>query len=147
MIWADSWDYGTFRPPKTHSSNALAQPFSVARCLSFGRTLCLLPYFMCANTEGSGETARMRRLAVAFACRLYGKYNNLMSWLISRLAAFLALYTLYTIQVRFISFVPIDWLYIIEYPRANIYLCLCQEKPQYYYIQVGLAVAYITYAC
>ena len=28
-----------------------------ARCLIFGRTLRLLPYFMCANSEGSGETA------------------------------------------------------------------------------------------
>ena len=24
----------------------------------FGRTLCLIPYFMCANSEGSGGTAR-----------------------------------------------------------------------------------------
>ena len=34
-----------------------------ARCLIFGRTLRLLPYFMCANSEDSGETAQMRRLA------------------------------------------------------------------------------------
>ena len=33
------------------------------RCLIFGRTLRLFPYFMCANSEGSGETARIRRLA------------------------------------------------------------------------------------
>ena len=33
-----------------------AQPSSGARCLIFGRTLRLLPYFMCANSEGSGET-------------------------------------------------------------------------------------------
>ena len=49
----------------------------------FGRTLRLLPYFMCANSEGSGETARMRRLGWAFAGRLCDKYYNLMSWLIS----------------------------------------------------------------
>ena len=36
---------------------------------------------MCANSEGSGETARMRRLACAFAGRLCDKYHNLMSWL------------------------------------------------------------------
>ena len=29
----------------------------------FGQTLLLLPYLMCANSEGSGETARMRRLS------------------------------------------------------------------------------------
>ena len=36
---------------------------------------------MCANSEGSGETARMRRLAWAFAGRPCDKYHNLMSWL------------------------------------------------------------------
>ena len=37
---------------------------------------------MRANSEGSGETALMRRLHWAFASRLCGKYHNLMSWLI-----------------------------------------------------------------
>ena len=46
-----------------------------------GRTVRLLPYFMYANREGSGETARMRRLAWAFAGRLCDKYHNHMSWL------------------------------------------------------------------
>ena len=50
--WATSWDYGTFHPPYTHFSNAHAQPSSGAWCLIFGPTLRLLPYFMCANTEG-----------------------------------------------------------------------------------------------
>ena len=36
---------------------------------------------MCANSEGSGETARMHRLAWAFAGRLSDKDHNLMSWL------------------------------------------------------------------
>ena len=39
------------------------QPSNGARCLLFGQTLRLLPYFICANSEGSGETARMRWLA------------------------------------------------------------------------------------
>ena len=34
-----------------------------ARYLILGRILRLFPYFMYANSEGSGETARMRRLA------------------------------------------------------------------------------------
>ena len=55
---------------KTHSSNAHAQLSSGARCLMFGQTLRLLPYFMCANSDGSGETAWMRRLAWALACYL-----------------------------------------------------------------------------
>ena len=45
--------------------------------LMFGRTLRLLPYFMCANSEGSGEGS----LALAFDGRLCDKYHNLMSWL------------------------------------------------------------------
>ena len=36
---------------------------------------------MCANSEGSGETARMSSLAWAFAVRLGDKYHNFMSWL------------------------------------------------------------------
>ena len=36
---------------------------------------------MCANSEGSGEAARMRRLAWSFAGRICDKYQNLMSWL------------------------------------------------------------------
>ena len=48
---------------KHYSANAHAQPSSGTICLIFGRTLRLLPYFMCANSEGSGKTARIRRLA------------------------------------------------------------------------------------
>ena len=50
----------------------------------FWSDLRLLPYFMCANSEGSVETSRMRRLALAFASRLCDKYHNLMSWFILR---------------------------------------------------------------
>ena len=39
-------------------------------------------YFMCVNSEGSGETVQKRRLTWAFAGRLCDKYHNLMSWLI-----------------------------------------------------------------
>ena len=35
-----------------------------------------------ANSEGSGETVRMRRLTWAFAGRLCDKYHDLISWLI-----------------------------------------------------------------
>ena len=59
-----------------------AQPSSGTRCLIIGRTHCQLPYLRCANGEGSGETARMHRLAWAFGVRLCDKYHNLMSWLI-----------------------------------------------------------------
>ena len=37
---------------------------------------------MCANSEGSGKTAWMRRLVWAFAGRPCDKHHNLMSWFI-----------------------------------------------------------------
>ena len=40
------------------------------------------PFILCANSEGSGKTAGMRRLAWAFAGHLRDKYHHLMSWLI-----------------------------------------------------------------
>ena len=57
--------------------------------LLVGRTLRLLPCFMCANSEGSGETAQMRRLTWAFAGHLCVTYHNLMSWLIYLFSCFL----------------------------------------------------------
>ena len=53
------------------------------KCLIFGRTHRLLPYDMCANSEGSSETVRLRRLTRAIDGRLIicDKYHNLMSWL------------------------------------------------------------------
>ena len=57
-----------------------SHPSNEARCMIFGWTLRLLPYFMCANSDGSGETSGMRRLAWAFAGRQCDKYHNLMSW-------------------------------------------------------------------
>ena len=74
--------YDTFRLPKTHSSNAHVQLSSETRGLIFSWTLRLLPYFMYANSQGSGGTAWMRRLTLAFAGRLCDKYHNRVSWLI-----------------------------------------------------------------
>ena len=57
FVQKKDWDYGTYRP----SSNTHAQQSTGATRLIFGQTLYLLPYFMCANSEGSGETARILR--------------------------------------------------------------------------------------
>ena len=62
---------------KLNSSNMHAQPSSGDRCLIFGWTFHLLSYFMCVNSEGSGETAQMRKLTWAFAGRLRDKYHNI----------------------------------------------------------------------
>ena len=58
-----------------------SQPSTRARCLFFCWTLCLISYLMCANSQGYGKTARMHRLAGAFAGPTCGKCHNLRSWL------------------------------------------------------------------
>ena len=40
------------------SVSSYKQPSSEASCLIFGQTLCLFPFFICANGKGSGETGQ-----------------------------------------------------------------------------------------
>ena len=87
------WDLPGCKPPETglllarliiEPAHEIMALFALSRVilqigldgLMFGRTLRLRPYFMGANSEGSGETVRMRRLAWAFAVRLCDKYHN-----------------------------------------------------------------------
>ena len=60
------------------------------KIMIFYQTLRLLPYFMCANSEGSGETAQMRRLTWAFTGHLfqinycnYPKFSDRQVWIAS----------------------------------------------------------------
>ena len=92
LVWSEDWRNGGSNEP-THEIMALfilrkpilqtpmhSHPAGLD-VLTFGRTLRLPSYFMFANIEGSGETARMRRLTWAFAGHICDKYHNLMSWL------------------------------------------------------------------
>ena len=58
-----------------------AQPSNGASCLIFVGPFVYF-HTLCANSEGLGETLRMRMLAWAFAGHLPDKYHNLTSWLI-----------------------------------------------------------------
>ena len=79
--WAMSWDYGTVNSFFKRAWAAIQW----AKSLLFGRTLRLLPYFMCPNWEGSGETARMHRLAWAIAGRICDKTpKNICVFQVSR---------------------------------------------------------------
>ena len=53
-------------------------PRSPALCLK----LPLVPYIVCANSEGSGETVQMPRLTCVIAVRLRDKYPFHVGWLI-----------------------------------------------------------------
>ena len=116
-----------------YSSNAHAQTSSWARSLDFGRTLRLLLYFMCANSDGSGETMLMRRLTWAFAGRFCDTYHNLMSWLVYTLLPIICLRSLGIVVWNCIRLFPYPWLQsfgiIIDRSKADLLL-----QPQFYFI-------------
>ena len=49
--------------PQCHPSNTRAQQLKRAREMAVCVKLCLVSYIALANSDGSGENARMRRLA------------------------------------------------------------------------------------
>ena len=61
--------------PSWQISTAHAQPFRGARDLAFCLKVPLDSLLVWASSEGSGETARMRRLALTFAARIGDKYQ------------------------------------------------------------------------
>ena len=61
--------------PSWQISTAHAQPFRGARDLAFCLKVPLDLLLIWASSEGSGETARMRRLAWTFAARIGYKYQ------------------------------------------------------------------------
>ena len=56
--------------------------------LEFCLSIRLLPYIMCASGEGSGESARMRRLTRAFTARQGDKNLNRERWHIYQIQSF-----------------------------------------------------------
>ena len=61
--------------PSWQTLTAHAQPFRGARDLAFCLKVPLDSLLVWASSEGSGETARMRRLAWTFAARIGDKYQ------------------------------------------------------------------------
>ena len=74
-IWAPSSEFVSLSIPSWHILIAHAQPFRVARDLAFCLKVPLDSLLVWASSEGSGETARMRRLAWTFAARIGDKYQ------------------------------------------------------------------------
>ena len=72
--WAPSSEFVSSSIPSWQTLTAHAQPFRVARDLAFCLKVPLDSLLVWASSEGSGETARMRRLAWAFAARIGYKY-------------------------------------------------------------------------
>ena len=75
QIWAASSEFVSSSIPSWQISTAHAQPFRGARDLAFYLKVPLDSLLIWASSEGSGETARMRRLAWTFAARIGYKYQ------------------------------------------------------------------------
>ena len=68
--WAPSSEFVSSSIPSWQILTAHAQPFRGARDLAFCLKVPLDSLFVWASSGGSGETARMRRLAWTFAARI-----------------------------------------------------------------------------
>ena len=73
--WALSSEFVSSSIPSWQILTAHAQPFRGARDLAFCLKVPLDSLLVWASSEGSGETARMRRLAWTFAARIGCKYQ------------------------------------------------------------------------
>ena len=74
-IWAPSSEFVSSSIPSWQILTAHAQPFRGARALAFCLKVPLDSLPVWASSGGSGETARMRRLAWTFAARIGVKYQ------------------------------------------------------------------------
>ena len=74
-IWVPSSEFVSSSIPSWQILTAHAQPFRGARDLAFCLKVPLDSLLVWASSEGSGETARMRRLAWTFAARICYKYQ------------------------------------------------------------------------
>ena len=73
--WAPSSEFVSSSIPSWQTLTAHAQPFRGARDLVFCLKVPLDSLLVWASSGGSGETARMRRLAWTFAARIGDKYQ------------------------------------------------------------------------
>ena len=74
IIWAPSSEFVSLSIPSWQISTVHAQPFRGARDLASCLKVPLDSLLVWASSEGSGETARMRRLAWTFASGIGDKY-------------------------------------------------------------------------
>ena len=74
-LWASSSEFVSSSIPSWQILTAHAQPFRGSRDLAFCLKVPLHSLLIWASSEGSGETARMRRFAWTFAARIGDKYQ------------------------------------------------------------------------
>ena len=106
-IWAPSSEFVSSSIPSWQILTAHAQPFRGTSDLGFCLKVPLYSLLVWASSGGSGETARMRRLAWTFAARNCDKYQirltrSISSWDMSSIMLKLSfLYQLQLVMHRF----------------------------------------------
>ena len=75
IMWAASSEFVSSSIPSWQILTAHAQPFRGARDLAFCLKVPLDSLLVWASSGGSGQTARMRRLAWTFSARIGDKYQ------------------------------------------------------------------------
>ena len=78
--WATSSEFVSSSILSWQALTAHAQPFREARDLAFCLKVPLDSLLVWASSGGSGETARMRRLAWTFAAHIGDKYQIRLRW-------------------------------------------------------------------
>ena len=113
-----------------------AMSFTGARHLEFPPNPELLPYFVCANSEGSGESAHMRRLTWAFTAHICNKFQNRLNWYVCLPATGKTLYHndtvflhLHATEALANSYVPVEmncfsYFIVAIKPKYHMYISM-----------------------
>ena len=136
-----------------HSVMTNAQPFREARDLAFCLKVPLDSLLVWASSEGSGETARMRRLAWTFAARIGYKYQirltrskcfeiKIFEYLLETMCVFyfskLALVCRMNSQEHGIHFIPLQkWN---EYTARYTAELICRYRSRFFFQVKNLVV-------
>ena len=140
LNWAASSEFVSSSIPSWQVLTAHAQPFRGARDLAFCLKVPLDSLLVWASSGGSGETARMRRLAWTFAARIGGKYQIRLTrpnWLFQTYWFFLNSLNLinhkikfqgleYNLQLKKVSIIS-ALLFVYNYP-VQFAECFCAKS-------------------
>ena len=136
---------------------------SGARCLIFGRTFHLLPYFMCANSKKLSRDCADAQACLTFTGPICDKYHNPMSWLKYCLYQSILMHTLswcFSVTVRFLherswSCVPrhtllgqvLDWLELNIRLRNRTYDSRINQSFLFHIWKEGYVCSDLTFLC
>ena len=121
MTWAPSSEFVSSSIPSWQILSAHAQPFRGARDLAFCLKVPLDLLLVWASSGGSGETARMRRLAWTFAARIGDKYQIRLTLILSENQVFFNFFHVYkkgwlsTLQTVYTSNTSQSAKYVAKY--------------------------------